>query len=119
MVTKTRRILPSEAAAALGSISTPKKAASSAANGIKTRFKAKPLAAFTCTCGKCPDNPKTYCPRGRAIIRRRDKLSVPTDAAARLLALPSCNTREGLPELDLSGERGDVYGYTEREDAQL
>jgi DNA-binding PadR family transcriptional regulator len=30
-----------------------------------------PLAAFACTCEKCPDQPKTYCPRGRAIIRRQ------------------------------------------------
>lgn len=42
--------------------------------------------------------------------------------AARLRALDkigSYNTRKGLPELDLSGSRSDVYGYTEREDAQL
>ncbi len=44
------------------------------------------------------------------------------EIAARLAALarlPTCNTRAGLPELDLSGERADVYGYSEREDAQL
>lgn len=34
-------------------------------------------------------------------------------------ALPTTNNRAGLPELDLSGSRADVYGYTEREDAQL
>jgi hypothetical protein len=37
---------------------------------------------------------------------------------AAIAALPTCDTRRGLPELDLSGERADVYGYTEREDAQ-
>lgn len=73
MATQTKRILPSEAAAALGSIKTPKKAASSAANGIKTRWQAKPLEALTCTCNKCPNDPKTYCPRGRAMIRRAAK----------------------------------------------
>ena len=36
-----------------------------------------------------------------------------------LKALPTTNNRAGLPELDLSGARSDVYGYTEREDAQL
>ena len=47
---------------------------------------------------------------------------VATEIAARLNALQkigSYNTRRGLPELDLSGSRSDVYGYTEREDAQL
>lgn len=34
-------------------------------------------------------------------------------------ALPTTSNRAGLPELDLSGSRADVYGYTEREDAQL
>lgn len=80
MDTQKKRILPSEAAAALGSIRTPKKAASSAANGIKTRWQAKPLEALTCTCGKCPDSPKTYCPRGRAIIRRRAKAEAQANA---------------------------------------
>lgn len=38
---------------------------------------------------------------------------------AALDALPTTNNRGGLPQLDLSGERADVYGYTEREDEQL
>jgi len=80
MDTQKKRILPSEAAAALGSIRTPKKAASSAANGIKTRWQPKPLETLTCTCGKCPDSPKTYCPRGRAIIRRRAKAQAQANA---------------------------------------
>jgi hypothetical protein len=66
-----KRILASEAARALGSITTPRKAASSARNGAVTQFKPKPLESFACTCGKCPDDPKTYCPRGRAIRRRQ------------------------------------------------
>jgi hypothetical protein len=81
MATKTKRILPSDAARALGSISTPKKAASSAANGKRRGM--LPLEELTCTCGKCPDNPKTYCPRGRAIIRRRDKENPPAWLAER------------------------------------
>ncbi len=47
---------------------------------------------------------------------------VAPEIAARLAALDkigSYNTRKGLPELDLSGSRSDVYSYTEREDAQL
>lgn len=51
---------------------------------------------------------------------------VAPDVAARLAALDALdelvrsmpNNRAGLPELDLSGPRADVYGYTEREDAQ-
>jgi len=83
MATKIKRILPSEAAAALGSIKSAKKAASSAANGIKTRWQAKPLEELACTCGKCPDSPKTYCPRGRAIIRRHAKANPPAWLAER------------------------------------
>jgi hypothetical protein len=39
------------------------------------------------------------------------------DAFAR--SLPDHRKEAGLPPLDLSGARGDVYGYTEREDDQL
>jgi len=63
--------MTSDAARILGSVKSERKAASSAANGAATRFKAKPLAELECKCGKCPGEPKTYCPRGRAIIRRR------------------------------------------------
>jgi hypothetical protein len=38
---------------------------------------------------------------------------------AALDALRTTNNRTGLPELDLSGARADVYGYIEREDIQL
>lgn len=47
---------------------------------------------------------------------------VAPDIAAHLAALdalPTTDNRAGMPELDLSGARADVYGYTEREDAQL
>ena len=70
----------SEAAAAMGRIRTPKKAAAARENGkLGAAFGArggrplKPLAELKCVCGKCPDDPKTYCPRGRAIISRREK----------------------------------------------
>ena len=66
--------LISKAMSVIGSRTSEKKAATSAANGRKGGRPAgalKPLESFTCTCGKCPDDPKTYCPRGRAIIRRR------------------------------------------------
>ena len=35
------------------------------------------------------------------------------------LARSMPNNRAGLPELDLSGSRADVYGYSEREESQL
>ncbi len=38
---------------------------------------------------------------------------------ARIAAFPTCNTRQGAPELDVSGARADVYGYSEREAEQL
>lgn len=38
----------------------------------------KPLSQLNCTCGGCPEQPKTTCPRGRA-IRRRLAASQPLD----------------------------------------
>jgi TPP-dependent indolepyruvate ferredoxin oxidoreductase alpha subunit len=76
-------ISPSEAAAALGSIRTPKKAASSAANVARTQFKEKPLEELAaCTCGGCPDNPKTTCPRGLVIRRRQARQQMRQQAAS-------------------------------------
>jgi hypothetical protein len=57
----------------LGSRRSERKAESSRRNSLKTRFQSKPLHELECTCGKCPDDPKTYCPRGRAIRRRLAK----------------------------------------------
>ena len=66
---------------AIGSKKTPAKVAAARANGKATRFKLKPLEDLECRCGKCPDNPKTYCPRGRAIIRRRKAATTNGSAA--------------------------------------
>lgn len=58
----------------IGGRKTPKKAASSRENGKmggRPAGSLKPLESIECRCGKCPDDPKTYCPRGRAILRRR------------------------------------------------
>lgn len=75
--------------------------------------------------------------RRRRITRRRitsgahranDKHEAPPSASSQaevtrrlalIHALPTTSNRAGLPELDLSGSRADVYGYAEREDAQL
>lgn len=48
----------------------------------------------------------------------------PEEIARRLAALDSIKRAaaardSGTPPLDLSGDRGDVYGYTERENAQI
>lgn len=70
-------MMKSEAAATLGRIKSERKTLAARQNAQRPRpngrkpRKQRPLEAFTCTCGQCPDNPKTYCPRGRAIIRRR------------------------------------------------
>jgi hypothetical protein len=55
----------------IGSKKTEAKKDAARRNGAATRFAPKPLEELECTCGKCPSDPKTYCPRGRAIIRRR------------------------------------------------
>lgn len=60
-------------------------------------------------------------------LAERDAQTPPDEAQASAIearlraleALPTTSNRAGLPELDLSGSRADVYGYTEREDAQL
>lgn len=70
---KTEAQVISEAMGLLGKRTSEKKRAAVARNNAATRFQAKPLEALACICGKCPDSPKTYCPRGRAIIRRRAK----------------------------------------------
>lgn len=61
----------SEVMRALGQRTSEAKKKAASENGRATRFQAKPIEDFECRCGKCPDDPKTYCPRGRAIIRRR------------------------------------------------
>jgi hypothetical protein len=63
---------------AIGSRKTEKKLKAIARNGLSTRFKPKPLSELECICGKCPSDPKTYCPRGRA-IRRRIAKGLPLD----------------------------------------
>jgi len=70
---KTEAQKISEAMGLLGKRSTPKKRNAALTNGAATRWQAKPLEELKCVCGHCPDNPKTYCPRGRAIIRRAAK----------------------------------------------
>jgi hypothetical protein len=62
--------LISEAMRLLGSRTSEKKRAAVAQNNAATRFKPKPLNQLECICGKCPDHPKSHCPRGRAIRRR-------------------------------------------------
>jgi hypothetical protein len=67
---------PSEAARALGSIRTAKKAASSRENGKKGGARLKPLETIPCTCGGEGLNHKTTCPRGIR-IRVRQKKGLP------------------------------------------
>lgn len=72
---KTEAQIISEAMGLLGRRKTEKKRAAVARNNVATRFQAKPLEELQCVCGQCPDHPKTYCPRGRAIVRRQRKAS--------------------------------------------
>ncbi len=69
----------SEAGRALGSISTPKKAAAARVNATKRKTFAGPpekdLLTLACTCGAGTDTEvgeghKTTCPRGRLIYQR-------------------------------------------------
>lgn len=74
-------ISPSEAAAALGSIKTPRKSASSSANAqiaaAARRATRKPLSEIECTCGKGMTLDKKdhagTCPRYQAIYYRERK----------------------------------------------
>lgn len=68
----------------IGSKKTPAKIEAARQNGAGTRFKPKPLEEFECKCGKCPDAPKTYCPRGRAILRRQRATEATSAEAASL-----------------------------------
>lgn len=78
--------LISEAMRALGRRTSDAKKLAATRNSQHTQFKAKPLDELACTCGHCPDNPKTTCPRGRAIRRRMAASAVtptPTTASVR------------------------------------
>ena len=66
----------SEAARALGSIRTEKKAAAARANGKKGGGQLKPLDEIPCTCGGQGLEHKTTCPRGIR-IRVRQKKGLP------------------------------------------
>lgn len=66
----------SEAARALGSIKTEKKAASSRENGKKGGGQLKPLETIPCTCGGQGMEHKATCPRG-VRIRVRQKRGLP------------------------------------------
>lgn len=118
----------------IGSRTSEAKTATSRFNGKKGGRPpggGKPMEALECRCSVGPDAAdeahKSYCPRGRAYRRRQVQNKGKAQIAARLAALKDLdamiaaqpNRRAGLPELDLSGPRSDVYGYTERENAQL
>jgi hypothetical protein len=49
----------------------------------------------------------------------KTRLAALEELDALVHSLPNHRAEAGLPPLDLSGPRGDVYGYTEREDEQL
>jgi hypothetical protein len=81
---------------ALGRRTSEKKKAAVARNNAATRFQAKPLDELACTCGQCPDNPKTSCPRGRAIRRR--------------MAAGQLPPRDAMPEAESKPRRASSYG---------
>jgi hypothetical protein len=57
----------------------------------------------------------------RDLVKHRAAMAQHANMTVRLAALDaigSYDTRAGLPPLDISGSRADVYGYTEREDEQ-
>lgn len=62
-----------EAARMLGSVKTPKKAASSVKNGRMGGKPPKPLPSIPCTCGagSQTEGHRATCPRGRAVKRRK------------------------------------------------
>jgi hypothetical protein len=56
---------------AMGSKKTAAKAASSRRNAeIAAAARRKDPLDLECTCGQCPDNPLTTCPRGRLLRQR-------------------------------------------------
>jgi len=79
-MTEQRSPIPEEVRRALGyigSIKTPKKAASSRENGKKGGSQLKQLDTILCNCGAGDSlEHKSTCPRGRT-IRRRRKLGQP------------------------------------------
>ena len=66
---------------ALGSRTSDRKRRAAAENS-RRRLVVRPIESFECRCGQCPDAPKTYCNRGRAILRRRRAAARAAEAQA-------------------------------------
>ncbi len=67
---------------AMGSKKTAAKAASSRRNAeVAAAARRKDPMTLPCTCGACPDNPLTTCPRGRLLRQRARIASEKTTAA--------------------------------------